>query len=182
MKKLIKQSWVDAVLIRVRYLASIAVIFSFLSSMMVFYVGAKKTIFAIIGYFQGVRPDLAPEHMKAENIVIIQVIDSIDSFLLALVLLYFGYGIYALFLHQPDAKVIHSLPKWLVVKNLGQLKETLGQVIIIILLVLFLQIIWLNLLDLTWQVLVLPIAIALLALAMRLVGFREKEDDDDDKK
>ena len=76
-----------------------------------------------------------------------------------------------------------GMPRWMVPRNIGQLKETLAHVLIIILFVLFVRMVWFHLDDLSWELLVLPASIALLAVSLKLVDFTgshaEKRDDSD---
>jgi hypothetical protein len=58
----------------------------------------------------------------------------------------------------------------------------LGEVIVIILFVKFLEIIFINVNNLTWEILILPISILLLALSLKFLGLgrEEKKDESDD--
>jgi uncharacterized membrane protein YqhA len=86
--------------------------------------------------------------------------------LVGLVLLYFGYGIYALvFLEEGEAQK-RGVPSWLIPKSIGQMKETLAHVIIVILFVLFARVAFENLNNLKWEILILPASTALLGLAL----------------
>lgn len=124
---------------------------------------------------------------------VISVIEGLDRFLIAIVLLYFAYGVYSLFLHPESSQRELALPDWLKVKQIGQLKQVVAEVIIVVLFVLFLRVAlqafhsptaafeWNQLASL----LVLPVSVLLLASALRLVQLHpksrsEREDDDSD--
>ena len=163
------------VLEKLRYTVIVAVISSFAGAFLMLYVGAKKIYMAIAGYFNfGTGTALTGKsvgeiaHLSAEDLVIVRVIESLDSFLIAFVLLYFGYGIYALFIMKEGEAVKRGIPQWIIPHDLGHLKETLTHVIIVVLFVLFARQIWLHVDNLTWELLILPASIALLALAIRL--------------
>lgn len=113
---------------------------------------------------------------------IISVIESLDRFLIAIVLLYFAFGVYSLFIHPEQAEEELALPQWLQVKQIGQLKQVVAEVIIVILFVLFLRVALQTFQDpnvqLTWVHLgtlaVLPACTLLLALALHLVQLHPK--------
>jgi len=161
-------------LLRIRYITLIAVVSAFLGSFFMFYIGAKKTFVTISDYFNGIRPDFAPDQMLAEEIVVGSLIMGLDIFLVAIVLMYFGYAIYALFIITDKEVEKSDYPGWLRPSGIGDLKETLAQVLIVILFVLAVDVIWLGIDQLTWNMLVIPASIALLAVALKLVEFKGK--------
>ncbi|WP_269447189.1 YqhA family protein [Colwellia sp. PAMC 20917] len=71
-----------------------------------------------------------------------------------------------------DKKVTNktSVLKWISTPNIGRLKNILGEVIVIILFVKFFEIILINLNSLTWEILILPVSILLLALSLKFLG------------
>lgn len=163
------------VLEKLRYTVIVAVVSSFIGSVLMLFVGAKKIFMALAGYFDfGTGIMLAGKsagelaHLSSEDLVIVRVIESLDSFLIAFVLLYFGYGIYALFITKEGEALNRGMPQWIIPRDLGDLKETLTHVIIVILFVLFARIIWQRLDSLSWELLILPASIALLALGIKL--------------
>jgi len=101
--------------------------------------------------------------------------------LIAIVLLYFAYGVYSLFVREQQEPEL-SIPQWLRVQHIGQLKQVVAEVIIVVLFVLFLRVALRAFQDpdlsLTWvQVatfLLLPVATALLSLSLRLVALHPK--------
>jgi len=168
-------------LLGIRHVSIIGVISSFVGSFLMFYVGAYKTFIGVWDYFGGIRPDLAPAHMTAEDIAIGRMILALDSFLVALILMYFGYAIYALFIANAGEAEKTDIPRWLIPSGIGELKEVLAQVLIVILFVLAVRVLWLSLDNLTWELLVVPITIVLLALALRIVGFKEGHKEENPK-
>jgi len=160
-------------LLRVRYISLIAVITAFVGSFFMFCIGAKKTFVAIWDYFNGIRPDFVPDHMVAEDIVVGRLIIVLDSFLLAIILLYFGYAIYALFIIKDKEVEKSDFPAWLLPSGVGDLKETLAQVLIVLLFILAVRVLWLGLDKLTWEMLIVPASIVLLAAALKIVGFKK---------
>jgi uncharacterized membrane protein YqhA len=151
---------IGALIFRLRYVSILAVISSFIASFMVFAVGLKKVLVSIWQYLAGVQI------LKPEDILTGDIIESLDAMLVGLVLLYFGYGIYALvFLEEGEAQK-RGVPSWLIPKSIGQMKETLAHVIIVILFVLFARVAFENLNNLKWEILILPASTALLGLAL----------------
>lgn len=161
-------------LLRIRYITLIAVVSTFVGAFVMLFIGAKITFFTIWDYFNGIRPDFVPDHMLAEEIVVGELIMGLDSFLVAIILMYFGYAIYALFIITDEEVEKSDFPRWLIPSGVGDLKETLAQVLIIILFILAVGVIWNGLDQLTWNMLVIPASIALLAVALKLVEFKGK--------
>ena len=157
----------------------VAVFFSFISAALMLVVGGVKFYKAVYGYVTGTGTTVLTgtagekviEHLSEEDAAIARIIESVDAFLIALVMLYLGFGMYALFCERKGSALANLVHPSVVPKNIGQLKETLAHLIIVVLFVLFTRQVWLNLDNLTWEMLVLPSGIALLALALRLADF-----------
>ena len=162
---------IEGFIFRLRYISIFAIISSFIASFVVFAIGLKKVLVSVWQYLTGVQLKAELAHLKPEDILIGDVIESLDASLVGLVLLYFGFGIYSLvFLKEGEAEK-RGVPAWLIPKSIGQMKETLAHVIIVVLFVLFARLVWEHLDNLTWEVLILPAATALLALALWLSRF-----------
>ncbi len=112
----------------------------------------------------------------------IRVIEALDRFLIAIVLLYFGFGVYSLFIRPQVVDEETEVPSLLHVEQVGELKQVVAEVIIVILFVLFLrtalQIFHNAAVELSWQqigmLLVLPVCTALLSLSLKLVELHPK--------
>ena len=165
-----------------RYGAYVAVFASFLSAALMLIVGCVKVFKAIYGYtlasstssptlFAGTEAEKIISHLSHEDAAIGRIIESIDAFLIALVMLYLGFGMYSLFCENKEPRLAELLHSSIVPTNLGQLKETLAHIIMIVLFVLFTRQVWLNLNSLSWDILVLPAGIALLGLSLKLADF-----------
>lgn len=159
-----------------RYSVLAAILASVAGQFLMLYVGSMKVYDAFIIYLQ--KPPLKdldlPDHLSHSDVAIALIIESLDAFLVALVLFYFAFAIYRLYLVPAPAKKKSRLPVQIAPSSLGDLKETLAQVIVVVLFILFTRIVWLSLDKLQWDDLVLPISIALLALSIRLARFKEK--------
>lgn len=168
-----------------RYLSVAAVIGSLAGSVLMFFLGLYNIYRA---FSEGLRvPDKAQEETGFGAEAVISVIESLDRFLIAIVLLYFAYGVYSLFLHPESSQRELALPDWLKVKQIGQLKQVVAEVIIVVLFVLFLRVA-LQAFDtpnaaFEWNqlatLLVLPVSVFLLAGALRMVQLHPKPDEEE---
>jgi uncharacterized membrane protein YqhA len=159
-----------------RYLALIAVVFSALASLLMFFAGAQKTIKAFRTFFfhEPLFED-APAHLDLTDQTMIFVLQAMDTFLIALVLLIFSFGVFNLFIAQIKApKNLPGAP-WAQITTIEGLKKALVEVVLVVLAVLFLWELLLLEDEATWNVLVAPIGIVLLAAALRLVNWHRAE-------
>jgi len=99
------------------------------------------------------------------------------------VLLYFAYGVYSLFIHPDEGEEALAVPAWLRVQQIGQLKQIVAEVIIVILFALFLRftmqsfsgkltraLSWLQIAALN----TLPVSTVLLGLSLKQVELHPK--------
>jgi uncharacterized membrane protein YqhA len=164
-----------------RYLTAVAVLGSLSGSLLMFLLGLRN-IYRAFHYW---LPTTAAQGIEVspETASVISIITGLDRFLIAIVLLYFAYGVYSLFIRSEQNESELSLPEWLHVKQIGQLKQVVAEVIIVILFVLFLRLALQAFHDpdgsMTWEqiagLLVLPVCTILLAAALRLVRLHPKQ-------
>jgi len=156
-----------------RYLTFIAVIGSLIGSFLLFYIGLTRIFEGIVVLFTDINIHTEmnlPAHLSEDGLVTVLIVQAVDVFLFALVLMIFGIGIYTLFILKPEEREGHSVPPWLQGNSIGELKTSLAGVIIIILFVNVLEnIIIVGYENLAWEVLIIPITIALLAVALYLL-------------
>jgi len=99
-----------------------------------------------------------------------------------LVLFIFAHGVFTLFISDKEVAKKTSVLKWISTPNIGRLKNVLGEIIVIILFVKFLEIILINLTTLSWEILILPISIFMLAVSLKFLGLgREDKKNEDDE-
>ncbi len=110
--------------------------------------------------------------MHSTDNATIYIMKSLDTFLIALALFIFAYGIFTLFISKRNDNDNGTL-KWINIPNIGHLKNILSEVIIIILFVLFLEVIIENIHNLKWEFLIIPVSILLLALALKFLKLDE---------
>ncbi len=124
-----------------RYLTRIATVSAICGSVLMFIVGARKAVTAF-SYFLGFGPDFSvilPEHLTADSAAMLMLIQAVDTFLFALVLPIFGFGVYQLFIAEEPVGEKLDYPKWRRIERVTQLKKILAEVVIVILIVLFLE-------------------------------------------
>ncbi len=163
-----------------RFFTLIAVAASLGGALLMFYIGAENTFAAFSQQF-GERP-VPVEGLPEDEATVISLMVALDNFLIGVVLLFFAYGVYGLFVRPDFNSRDLGLPEWMHVEQIGQLKQTIAEVIIVVLFVLFLRIALQtfqsgaeapSLARLGWF-LMLPLSILMLAGALRLVELHPK--------
>lgn len=174
------------VVVGTRYLTVVAVLGSLGGALLMLILGLINIVdaFRFSLPMAGMEPLEAGEEPSSvsESLAVISVIEGLDRFLIAIVLLYFSYGVYSLFIRPGRAESELSLPEWLRVKQIGQLKQVVAEVIIVILFVLFLRVVLRVFQDpnvaMSWEqvatMLLLPFSTFLLGLSLRLVQLHPK--------
>jgi uncharacterized membrane protein YqhA len=152
-------------------MVAIAVVAGLLGALLMLLIGGWHIIeaFAIFLGFHA-----AEAHGSGTLGAVVKVIEAVDRFLLAFVLLYFAYSSYFLFVHDDIGQRILGdipMPEWLVVEDLGQMKKVLLEVILVLVAVYLLQVIFVEGTHLTWETLILPASILVFAVSLRLVRF-----------
>lgn len=148
-----------------RYVAVLAVIAPFFGAVLMLLLGAQKTIEAYLLYFGFEEPEGT---IKAGEMAKIELVASIDAFLLAAILMVFGIGLYTLFFRSSSKDNPGRAPSWNRLKNMGGMDEMLLKVIIMLLAVSFLEFtLTAGLGSLDWTDLVIPGAIIAFAIALK---------------
>ncbi|WP_096084766.1 YqhA family protein [Agaribacterium haliotis] len=156
-----------------RLLSWIAIACSLAGSLLMFIAGAVKTYNAYIAAF---APHLLPASTSNLNRIdqaTTYMIQAFDVFLIALVLYIFACGIYSLFIDDGNSKTRPPVLGWIHVPSISHLKHVLAEVIVIILFVQFLEAAFENNDNLSWNLLVLPISILLLAGSLKLLNLKK---------
>lgn len=107
-----------------KYLGVIGVLSLLLASLTAFLWGAAKTVRAILSIAGSYGQD---------PYIAVSLIELVDSFLIATALFVFAVSMYEMFIADI------ALPEWMLAKNLPQLKDKLGGVIILVMVVTFLE-------------------------------------------
>ncbi len=124
-----------------RFVVIVSVVASLLTAFAMFYIASVDAYFLVSHLGEYLSPDLVGEarkNFRAETIT--HVVEIIDGYLLATVLLIFALGLYELFIskidHADDSETSSSV---LAINSLDDLKTRLGRVIIMILIVNFFE-------------------------------------------
>ena len=117
-----------------RYVVILSVVLSILSSITLFFLGSWDIINSIINQNPLFNPNI-----NNNNDLLFNIISSIDLFLIGIVLLIFGFGVYELFISEIDFAKGKFADSTLKINNLDQLKNKIIKVIIIVLIVKFFE-------------------------------------------
>ena len=117
----------------------------------------------------------------AERQVTVPVLEAVDAFLFGIVLVIFAYGIAIGFVFTLPEGYGQRLPTWMKVGGVGQLKATLAEVVIVVLIVIFARIVVEANGHLQWSMLVLPASILMISVALRMIelGGEKKTKEED---
>ena len=118
----------------VRYITILAVILSIIAAFTLIILGGWDIIEAVIFY----NP-LFDESISNNNDLLFKIISAIDLFLIGIVLLIFGFGIYELFVSEIDFANAKFTESTLKIRDLDQLKNKIIKVVIIVLIVKFFE-------------------------------------------
>ena len=129
---------IETSLFSTRLFSFIAVIASAVGALVMFIKGGFLVWLALENSIKYVCDPSIFEH---ETKLAPLLISSVDSFLFAMVMMIFSMGIYDLFISKldPATRTKNSRPNWLNIKNLDDLKDMLGKVILMILIVSFFE-------------------------------------------
>jgi uncharacterized membrane protein YqhA len=114
-----------------------------LGSLVVFFMGIIETLILAKMFVTHIISEGFHIGEDIYNTIIVQIITTVDDFLLGIVLLIFGLGTYDLFISRIDPAEEQSdiRPNWLVFESLDELKSVLGKVVLMILIINFLKIV-----------------------------------------
>lgn len=159
----------EGLLVNSRFLVMLSVIFSLLGATVLFVVASYDIISATIkawGYYMG---DSSVD-LHADGVSTI--IGAIDLYLIAVVLLIFSFGLYELFISRIEALESMSLKDAdiLTIKSLDQLKDKLGKVVLMVLIVSFFQKVLHMNFSTPLEMLYLALAILALGVALYLMN------------
>lgn len=154
-----------------RFLSWIAIVCSLLGSLLMFIIGAIKTYHAFYSVFIE-KSWNSLLHLHETDVASTYLIKALDTFLIALVLFIFAFGVFRLFISDRLSKSEHTILSWINIPSISYLKNILAEVIIIILFVKFLEVAIVSLDKLSWEILTLPFSILMLAISLKFLGLR----------
>ena len=117
-----------------RFIVLISVVLSIISSIILFLLGGWYIIQAIV-----YKNPLINNDIETNNELLFNIISSIDLFLIGIVLLIFGFGVYELFISEINFAKDKFADSTLKINSLDQLKNKIIKVIIIVLIVKFFE-------------------------------------------
>lgn len=126
------EKYFEKVLWSTRYIVLCGVLFSVASAITLFVIGSWEIINGIIHH----NPSNDPEY---HSTLLVEIIGAIDLYLIAVVLMIFGFGIYELFISKIDIARANLDVTILEIENLDELKQKIIKVIIMVLIVTFFE-------------------------------------------
>lgn len=155
-----------------RYLLIVAVVLSVISAVAMLYMAATDTFSLLQNVIPYADPHLergAREHLRDGAIA--QLAAVLDGYLFAAILIIFALGLYELFISKIDiAEHSEVAPRLLLIRNLDDLKERLGKVVFLILVVRYFQFALQQPLHAPLDLLYLAIGIGLIAGSLYLTS------------
>ena len=131
----------EAMIWNSRFVVIVAVLASLITAFAMFYMASVDAYYIVTHLVDYISPDLIGEARKdfrAETVT--HVVEVIDGYLLATVLLIFSLGLYELFISKIEqAEESETASSVLAIHSLDDLKTRLGRVIIMILIVNFFE-------------------------------------------
>jgi uncharacterized membrane protein YqhA len=108
----------------------------------------------------------------AERAATVPVLEAVDAFLFGIVLVIFAYGIAIGFVFTLPDDYVDTLPNWMRIEGVSQLKGILSEVVIVVLIVIFARVV-VGTVDsgkpFEWSMIVLPASILMIAIALRMI-------------
>ena len=126
------ENYFEKTLWNLRYIVILSVVLSIIASITLFLIGSWDILYSI-----AYENPLINSNINNNNDLLFKIISSIDMFLIGIVLLIFGFGVYELFISEIDFAKGKFAESTLKIDNLDQLKNKIIKVIIIVLIVKF---------------------------------------------
>lgn len=151
-----------------RFIVILSVIFSFFGAVILFVIASLDVI--AVGNFvlQAFLSGSQPEHFHED--IVSGVIEAVDLYLIAVVLLIFSFGIYELFIGKIEAACEEKSTSVLMISSLDQLKDKLAKVIIMVLVVNYFQRVLHTRYDSPLELLYFALAIVALSVGLYFTG------------
>lgn len=153
-----------------RYIVILAVVASLITSIAMFYVATVDVVFLVAHLGEYASPSLdALARAELRGVTVTHVVEVIDGYLLAAVLLIFSLGLYELFISKIDsAENSETSSNVLLITSLDDLKARLAKVILMILIVRFFEYVISMHYETPLDTLYLAAGIALIGLSLYL--------------
>jgi uncharacterized membrane protein YqhA len=134
----------ETMLFSSRFITMLAVLGSLIASITMFIKSTLQVIRGIRIFIGQLSSDIELPHEALEiqnNEIVALMVSSVDEYLFATVLLIFSMGIYELFISEidPASRKDDTRPNWLKISSIDDLKNSLGKVILMVLIVSFFE-------------------------------------------
>ncbi len=127
----------ESTLWNTRFFVLFAVVFSMLGGIILFIVASVDIWGVVVNVITTYLEHLHPEKFHEE--IVGGLIGAVDLYLMAVVMFIFGFGLYELFISEIDTAKNSGTSKILEIHSLDELKDKLGKVIVMVLVVNFFQ-------------------------------------------
>jgi uncharacterized membrane protein YqhA len=127
----------ESILWNTRFFVLLAVVFSMLGGIALFIVASVDIWGVVSEVVTTYLNHLHPEKFHEE--IVGGLIGAVDLYLMAVVMFIFGFGLYELFISEIDVAKKQGASKILEIHSLDELKDKLGKVIVMVLVVNFFQ-------------------------------------------
>ncbi|MDH5324163.1 MAG: YqhA family protein [Gammaproteobacteria bacterium] len=135
------ESIFEGMLWRSRFIVLFAVIASLFCSLTMFYMATVDAFYTVVHFVQYADPSIqGNSRTELRSQTITHIVEIVDGYLLATVLLIFALGLYELFISRIDAaEKSETASNVLIINSLDDLKARLAKVILMILIVRFFE-------------------------------------------
>jgi len=127
----------ESILWNTRFFVLLAVIFSMFGGIALFIVASVDIYEVVSNVIYTYMNHLHPENFH--ELIVGGLIGAVDLYLMAVVMFIFGFGLYELFISEIDVAKAQGASKILEIHSLDELKDKLGKVIVMVLVVSFFQ-------------------------------------------
>lgn len=127
----------EAILWRSRFFTILPVVFGLIGAIILFFIASYDIVNVLLGSYNYLF--LGVKELDLHSDVVGKIVGAIDLYLMALVLFIFSFGIYELFISEIEEMKNSKHSRVLEVHSLDQLKDKVGKVIIMVLIVNFFQ-------------------------------------------
>ena len=152
------------------------IFFIFLISVIFMVRGIWITLDVIMKMLGGKLQFVHYSENKIDRAPSLMLLEGVDAFLLAFVFFVFAFGLYKIFFLRDDTRIKDSLPRWLHIDSIFELKSLLWYSVLTTMVVLFLNfaVVRISANNLSWNFLMFPAGILLIALSLFFMKRAEK--------
>jgi len=154
------------------------VLFIFLISLVFTIRGIWISFSVFIGLITGQMHFIHYQEITSAEPPSLLLLEAVDSFLLSFVFFVFSFGLYKIFFLSDSHEMKNSLPRWLRLESIFELKALLWQSVLTTLVVIFLNsaVIMISKNQMSWEFLVLPGSIMIISVALYFLKLAEKDE------